>query len=656
MAYTPPPGNNINFNLSDPAGGGYTPPLNFDSSSGLEFSGLASAQGLLDYSVIISVAFADEASTEFTPLVIVRAISFAPLEASTETEFTYSYETPIIFAAEASTELTSPDVNFLLYFIGEASSDQLLDYTVSFHIDLQSVQVSTEIDPPVIYLADVTVWFRDEAGAEGTLSVYLPPTKSHEAVYGLLVEQSHVSGYIIAQKVEKDFEARYGLLVESDHEGTYSIYDYDLVSTGHEAVYLVYEDKEKRHEGHYYLLTSDGVEAYHTAHYILGAEGIVGITERSAFSERPWGTYAGDRDAWLHLFNTHLDDRNATYERFYESSSWRWGVVVRELILSERDGIYALWWTEENERSGIHGLGYEEHETIRDGIYERYFTEESSRDGHVAISLPDERKAVWWSCWNSLRYGTLKFWWFDERRAWTFGRPIPPSASQRYGYIQLDRTKFDSTRQACTDAYCAKVSCVINPLWRECQTITVSNVWKIVFENRVVVDESFDFCPVPIDINLPKDVSLLLLYKEGPDCSTAKVINLGTKSFLYLPLQSFTGGTYRFEGWLFPTRHVLFLEARPHFSSYAPFHSDGEFFKDLQRHGYYTVRIGGQEMEWYGRKQISIGGFSFPLKVEVLISNVLFARGITPGIDLVWAYPERKQSAYKTLLRFASPF
>lgn len=655
MAYTPPPGNNINFNLSDPAGGGYTPPLNFDKSSGLEFSGSATTQGLFDYSAIIIVDFTDEAPTEFTPLVIVRAVSFTPIESPTETLFNYNYETPIIFAAEATTDLTQPDVNFLLYFIGEATADQLLSYTVSFHIDLQLLEASTEFDPPIIHLADVTAWFSDEAGTEGAFSVYTLPEHKHEARYGLLVGKGHISGYIIAQKIENGFEARYGLLVEKDHEGTYSIYDYDLVSLSHKAVYSIYEDKEKRHEGHYYLLTSEGVEAYHTAHYILGAEGIVGITERSAFSERPWGTYASNKDAWLHLFNTHVDDRSGTYTRFYESSSWRWGIVVREIIFSKRDGIYNLWWTEDDDRTGTHGVAYELRETTRDGFYARYFVEESTREGRISISIPDEREAVWWSCWNSLRYGTLKFWWFDERRAWVFGRPIPPSASQRYGYIQLDRTKFDSTRQAHTGAYCAKVSCVINPLWRECQTITISNIWNFLFESRVV-DESFDFCPVPIDITLPKDVSLLLLYRTGSSCSTTKVVNLGIRSFVYLPLQSFTGGTYRFEGWLFPTRHVLFLEARPHFSSYEPFHSDGEFFKDLQRYGYYTVRIGEQEMEWYGRKQISIGGFSFPLKVEVLISNVLFARGITPGIDLVWAYPERKQVTYKTLLRFAPPF
>jgi len=649
MPYTPPDGTNIVFNLDEEwsSQSGDSLLINLTDEDVLVFAGQSSSEAGGDYTVIYEVDFSGETSQE-TFLDATFPFFSASMEVSTEggAEVETFFETRFIGEASAEGGL---DVSFLLNFTGESPTEARTDFTVFFEVEIVDAETSQELPPVTIFVADVLASFSGESSTEGETSYSPGVAATHGATYGLVVSAAHEASYTILHEGQAVHEAVYGLVEWQGHEAEYEIRDVNVVVTGHTAAYQILEDKSKTHVAEYALLTADGVGAFHQATYLIGLEGFVGLSERGAFVPHPWDSLTDDRLGHVHLYNTYVADRSATYERYFEAAAFRFGIVERELFYEERTGTYSRWWEEGAERKAVTGLAINVVGDDRGAIYARYFKLVTARQGFVSFSTYSDREGIFECVWNSLRYGTLNFWRYSERRAVTYGRSHPGTAAQRFGYVQLDRTKFDSTRMGFADSFCVSFTCEVQVNWQELCTVTVQSTWRELFTGTVT-DSSFELCPIPVPEGAVKERSLYLVYTKET-CEEARSVDLGRRAVIFLPTTDFSG-SYHFEGWLFPTRRLLFLEAQPFFADYEPFSSPEEYFKFLQRHGHFTVRINGEEMEWFGRKQIITSGLFFPVKIDVYIERSLIDLVKRPGFRLCWAYPEVSLDVHKTVFVF----
>lgn len=389
---------------------------------------------------------------------------------------------------------------------------------------------------------------------------------------------------------------------------------------------------------------------------------VTGISERGCHFT-VWSTSTSERQVHLHLYNTHSDERQLFFTKYVQLSSNRTFLLENSIIYS--DISFSKPLSSDTKYSDI-SFYISAAPYYSDMVfYSPPYSNIEYIENLIEEDIPYDTFGVYSSDRKFAFYNSIAR--YDIRRCSyrllqsidiTCSYLPEPSIYTHISDIHAFGGSLASglrTMRSCSfSAYSEKVVVTINPT-ANTHSFTIDTSNNSSWTSRVVPLEYLNQISLVDIADGATSGDIIYIYKRPGDTAYTK-LNLTVRPHYSLKCSDYSTSdvTLGVSGYLIFTSGPVFMRFTPWLSNIdiGNLTEKDYFYENFLKNGYANVRIGGNDYtDFWTCKTMNFPSYSL-IPFEVYLSDGMVDASVSL-FELVWYFPEKRETEYSTLLTFS---
>lgn len=373
--------------------------------------------------------------------------------------------------------------------------------------------------------------------------------------------------------------------------------------------------------------------------------GIIGISERLNFTEKPKFQVFSERETHLHLFNTFSEEKENNFSFYKVLESKRSYFIKREIIFAEKENNFNKYEVYNSFKKNIftsYLLGYSER-TTRFLKYEISFSERKMLCSSIGEEF-SEKENIFSSTPSSFRFIILKAWHMSERGNNVFGIPQRRWGDQRTSFVQVDSSRLVSIRENFIDSCSIAFSFKTSENYPVSFSFQINKTGEYLFEDCEVASSELKFDIFSVKKELENRDLILMKDKDN------SLKYLARNSLNFCITEFITENTKNFKGFLIPFKTPLYLRIVFKLKNLEGYESPQEYYNYLRSHGYFKLTVNNQNMDELDNLVLTVPENTLiPFELNLHKEQFILKNN---SFWVYWGYPYVATQTFKTQLIF----